>query len=254
MHGFPILEIFGAALFVILVTVIAWRQRELRPWLMTGWLWYLGALVPVIGIVQVGTQSLADRYTYVPMIGLLVAMIWSGAEIARRVPSRFKLQPAALIVITLPLALVSRRQMDHWRSDYDLWLHTWQVTSENYLAADKVGVALQSEGRYHDAVPYFKQALLINAADPLANFDVGADLHLRGQVQAALPFYQITANADTDPVLRADAFENLGAAYRQLGNSRAARESYLKALQYDPQRTRIYAALRETESQATPNP
>lgn len=254
LHALPIREVAESALFVIGMSVIAWRQKERRPWLLAGWLWFLGTLVPVIGILQVGSQARADRYAYIPMIGLLVALVWFGAEITQRIPSGYKVQPAIVILTAVFLAAVGRRQMEYWRSDYDLWLHTWQVTTDNYLAADKVGVALQSEGRYQDALPYFEKALLINAADPLANFDVGADLHLRGRVQDALPFYQITANADTDPLLRADAFENMGAAYRQLGNLSAARQSYLKALQYDPLRTRIYDALREVEPQPAPTP
>ena len=252
LHSLPMLGFAVAALFVVIAMVVVWRQKEQRPWLMAGWLWYLGTLVPVIGILQVGSQSRADRYAYVPMIGLLVVAVWFGAEITRQIPSRYRLQPAGVVVIAVFLAAVGRKQMDYWHSDYDLWLHTWQVTTDNYLAADKVGVALQSEGRYQDALPYFQRALLINATDPLANFDVGADLHLRGRVQDALPFYQITANADTDPLLRADAFENMGAAYRQLGDFTAARDSYVKALKYDPKRIRIYPALRDTELHTTP--
>jgi protein O-mannosyl-transferase len=253
LHALPIGEVTGAALFVIIATVVVWKLRERRPWLMAGWLWFLGTLVPVIGIVQVGSQSRADRYSYIPMIGLLVAAIWSAAEITQRAPLRSKLQPAVVILITAILAVVSLRQIEYWRSDYELWLHAWQVTTDNYLAADKVGMALQSKGRYQEALPYFRQALLINAADPLANFNVGPGLHSRGRLQDALPFYQVAARQDTDPLLRADAFENMGAAYRQLGNLTSARESYLRALQYDPQRTRIYDALREIESQTTPN-
>lgn len=109
-------------------------------------------------------------------------------------------------------------------------------------------MALQEAGRYAEAWTYFEQALRINAADPLSNFNVGTSLHLRGKRQDAIGFYQVTANQDTDPILRAEAFENMGTAYRQLGNLPAARESYLKALQYDPQRTRIYAVLSEMGS------
>jgi len=113
------------------------------------------------------------------------------------------------------------------------------VTTDNYIAADKVGVALQTQGRYQEALPYFEYTLRINAADPLANFDVGADLHLHGKIQEALPFQRVTAAQNTDPILRAEAFENMGTAYRQLGKLQLARESYLRALQYDPGRSRI---------------
>jgi protein O-mannosyl-transferase len=247
-HTPPTWEVAGATLFVIVATVVAWKQYGHRRWLTAGWLWFLGTLIPVIGIVQVGSQSRADRYCYIPMIGLLIAMVWFGAEILQRAPARFKLQPIMVIAIAIFFAIVSRHQMEYWRSNYDLWLHTWQVTTDNYLAADKVGVALQSEGRHQEALPYFERALQINPADPLANFNVGADLHSRGRLQDALSFYRITASQDTDPQLRADALENMGAAYHQIGNLDAARERYLEALQHDPGRTRIYAELRQIET------
>jgi tetratricopeptide (TPR) repeat protein len=250
LHALPSWKVAGAALLVIVATVVVWKQSEERPWLMAGWLWFLGTLIPVIGIVQVGSQARADRYCYIPLIGLLVVAVWSGAEILQRASWSSKLQPAMVIVIAA--SLVSRRQMEYWQSDYNLWLHTWRVTTDNYLAADKVGVALQGQGRYQEALPYFEKALQINAADPLANFNVGADLHSRGRLRDALPFYRITAKQDTDPLLRADAFENLGAAYQQLGDLPAARESYSTALQYDPQRSRVHTALHEMESPTAP--
>jgi len=244
----PFAEAAGASIFFIAATAVAWMQRQRRPWLMTGWLWFLGTLVPVIGIVQVGAQSRADRFAYIPMVGLLVVAVWSGAEITQRVPSRLRVQPAIVALVALFLGARTLTQISFWRSDYDLWLHTWQVTTDNYIAANKVGVALQKQGRYQEALPYFEHTLRINATDPLANFDVGADLHLHGKVQEALKFYQVTAAQNTDPILRAEAFENMGTAYRQLGKLQLARESYLKALQYDPGRSRIYAVLLEMES------
>jgi tetratricopeptide (TPR) repeat protein len=251
-HFLALGEVAGAAAFLIGATVVAWKQRQQRPWLMAGWLWFLGTLVPVIGIVQVGSQSRADRYAYIPMIGLLVAAVWSGAELMQaRVISR--LRPAYLVVavVAVFLARVSRTQIDVWRSEQDLWLHAWQVTADNYLAADKVGVGLQKQGRHQDALPYFQQALQINPGDALANFNIGVDLHLQGKVPQAVRHYQLTAGQDTNPLLRADAFENMGAAYEQLGNLQLARESYLKALQFDPERTRIYGALHEIETDVT---
>jgi tetratricopeptide (TPR) repeat protein len=230
--------------FLVGISVFAWSERERRPYVLAGWLWFLGALVPVIGMVQVGSQARADRYAYIPMIGLLIAAVWLMADIMREL-KRYKVGIALLVSTTVALGLCSRKQIDYWRSNYDLWLHAFQVTADNYLAADKVGVALQDEGRPEEAYPYFEQVLRINSADPLANFNVGVKSHLQGDIRGAIRFYQVTANQETDPMLRAEAFENMGTAYRQLGDLPAARESYLKALQYDPRRSRIYTVLRE---------
>jgi protein O-mannosyl-transferase len=237
-----------AAVFFAGIIAIAWKQKERRPYLMAGWLWFVGTLIPVIGIVQVGSQARADRYAYAPMIGVLVAGVWLLADLVRGKPKQFTAGMAIAIVVALSFAAATGRQISYWRSDFDLWLHAFQVTRDNYLAADKVGVALQRQGRYADALPYFEQALSINAVDPLANFNVGTSLHLRGQVRDAIALYQITAGQDTDPILRAEAFENMGTAYHQLGDDQHARDSYMKALHYDPARTRIYIALREIES------
>jgi hypothetical protein len=244
LHPPPILEIGAAAIFLIITTTLVWNERERRPHLMTGWLWFLGTLVPVIGILQVGPQARADRYDYIPMIGLLVAAVWSMAQVAERWP---RLRVAVVIAVASVLTASSLKQIGYWRSDYDLWSHALRVTTDNYIASDKVGLALQTEGRYEEALSYFEQSLGINSTDPLANFNVGANLQLRGRVRDALPLYQVTANQDTDPILRAQAFENLGAAYWQLGDLQAARENYLKALHYDPQQKRIYGALRELQ-------
>lgn len=240
-----LIQLALATSFLCLISGVAWRQREHRPYLLVGWLWFLGSLVPVIGIVQVGSQAHADRYAYLPMIGLLVASVWTLAEFVQRKPLRVKWAHAGALVVVGIFAVVSRRQIKYWSSDYDLWLHAFHVTTDNYLAANKVGVALQNEGRYDEALGYFERAWHINPADPLANFNIGVHCHVNGDFETAIRFYQVTANQNTTPKLRAEAFENMGTAYRQLGDDRRARESYLNALEWDPTRNRIYAALRE---------
>lgn len=239
-----------AAAFLCLISGMVWRQREHRPYLLVGWLWFLGSLVPVIGIVQVGSQAHADRYAYVPMIGLLVAGVWTLAEFVQRKPTRVKWAQAGALAVVGIFAVVSRKQIMYWSSDHDLWLHAFQVTTGNYLAANKVGVALQNEGKYDEALFYFERAFHINPADPLANFNIGVHYHLNGDFETAIRFYEVTANQNTTPKLRAEAFENMGTAYRQLGDDRRARESYLNALEWDPTRNRIYAALREMNGNA----
>lgn len=241
----------GAALWECLVAVIlitagamfAWSERERRPYLLAGALWFAGTLVPMIGILQVGSQARADRYAYFPMIGLVTAAVWWCAEITWPQVKQHKVQSAFAIAAALTLAGITLNQLKYWRSDYALWLHTWQVTSNNYLAADKVGVALQAEKRFTDAAPYFEQALRINPSDPLANFNVGTSLQLQGRLREAIARYQVTSGQGTTPLLRAEAYENMGTAYIQLGDASAARVSYLNALRYDPQRISVVAAL-----------
>jgi tetratricopeptide (TPR) repeat protein len=239
-----------AAAFLCVISAMAWKQREHRPYLLVGWLWFTGSLLPVLGIVQVGSQARADRYAYVPMIGLLIAGVWTLAELVDRKPARIKWAQAGAVVVVGIFAMVSRQQIRYWSSDYDLWLHAFQVTTDNYLAANKVGVALQNEGRYDEALQYFERAWHINPSDPLANFNIGVHYHLNRDFETAIRYYEVTANQKTTPILRAEAFENMGTAYRQLGDHSRARDSYLNALQFDPTRNRIYAALREIDGNA----
>jgi tetratricopeptide (TPR) repeat protein len=241
LHPIPAWEILGEFLILVCITALAWRVRLRHAYFLTGWLWFLGTLVPVVGILQVGSQARADRYTYLPMIGFWIAVVWLTAEIVGRGRPYFV---GLSLVLSVTFAVVTRGQLDYWRSDYDLWLHAFYVTTDNHLAADKVGVALQKDGRYEDAFSFFNQALRIDGSDPLANFNIGVEHHLRGEMQRAIQFYEVTANQNTDPKLRADAFENMASVYTSLGNLPAARDDYLKTLQFDPQRTRVYAKLR----------
>lgn len=243
-------EVGTAVVFLIGMTTLFWKERERRPYLVMGWLWFLGTLVPVIGILQVGPQARADRYSYISMIGLLVAGVGSLAHVGVGWP---RLRSAVVIAVALVLSAFTLRQIGYWRSNYDLWSHTLRVTTSNYIASDKVGLALQEQGRYEEALPYFERSLVINPADPLANFNIGASMQSRGRLRDALPLYWVTVSQDTDPILRSQAFENLGSAYWQLGDLQAARQNYLNALQYDPERTRIYAALRELQTLLPPD-
>src|ERR1700733_4997519 len=141
-----------AALFLLAVSAVAWWQRAARPYLITGWLWFLGTLVPVIGLVQVGEQAIADRYAYIPLIGIFVMAVWAAADLAdsRRLsfPSRAKIAAVVMAVF----ALFTIDQLRYWRSAVDIWAHTVKVTNDNFLAEQNLGAALLAADRYPEAL------------------------------------------------------------------------------------------------------
>ena len=235
-----------ATLLLVAVTVLVIRSR--RRYLLTGWFWFLGTLVPVIGIVQVGSQGIADRYLYLPAIGLFWMTVWGLGEVAERLAASFTARRVVTVVPLIALSVITVRQLGFWSSNERLWQHALDVTTNNYVAEDKYGNELVTQGRLGDAYPHFENALRINPSDPLANFNIGARLHLGGQLRPAIAHYEITVGQDTNPILRAQGYENMGTAYRQLGDYSRAAESYRKAILYDPQKTSLYKALQEMEA------
>ena len=155
-----------AALFLLAVSALVYSQRSARPYLVTGWLWYLGTLVPVIGIVQVGDQAMADRYAYVPLIGIFVMVVWGIADWAdsRDVSLGFRWAVCATILVAF--SFLTWRQIGYWRSDIDVWSHTLELTKVNYLAETNLASALRKGGRAQEALPHYQAAETLTPDNP----------------------------------------------------------------------------------------
>jgi len=147
-----------AALFLAGVSVAVWKQHDSRPYLVVGWLWYLGTLVPVIGIVQVGDQGMADRYAYLPLIGIFVMVVWGFSEWADRVPMKPVQRVILAGAVLGVLALLTRRQLNYWQSEESVWAHALDVTTNNVFAENNRANTLRSEGRVAEALPHFEVA------------------------------------------------------------------------------------------------
>jgi tetratricopeptide (TPR) repeat protein len=221
-----------SAIFLIVVSLLVWQSRKQRPYALTGWLWFLGTLVPVIGLVQVGPQGMADRYAYIPAIGIFVLLVWGFNDWASSTPSISGwLKPIAVVVLAF-LAILTFRQIGYWRSSEELWTHTLQVTEDNFMADDMLGSVLVQERR-PEALQYFEAAARIAPWDPDSHQAVGAALQDRGDLQGAIREYQVVLHAK-DPKILAYTYANLGVIYRELGNSAAAHLSSEQALRSDP--------------------
>jgi Flp pilus assembly protein TadD len=150
----------GAAL-LLAITAIVMRMRTQWPWAVTGWLWFVGTLVPVIGLVQVGSQPFADRYTYLPYTGIFIMIVWGVAEIAARRTAWQRIAAGAALVVVGALAVHAYRQVGYWRDGITLWTRTLTVTDRNYRAHNALGVALEDAGRDREAADRYAAAVAI---------------------------------------------------------------------------------------------
>jgi protein O-mannosyl-transferase len=224
-----------AFFFLVGVSVLVWKERFSRRYLVTGWLWYLGTLVPVIGIVQVGDQAMADRYTYIPLIGIFIMVVWRAADWADSRAVIFKVRAAVTVVILTILAILTWRQIGYWRSNYDLWSHTLEVTKTNFLAEANLGHALLVLNRPEEALPHYQAAARLRPSDPIRHVDLAVDLAECGRLQDAVEEYQTAIQSTFDDKVQARSYESLGALYSALGDYSKARESYKQALRADPE-------------------
>jgi len=230
--------------FVVLLVISTFVLRfRSKPYLLVGWLWFLGTLVPVIGLVQVGDQAMADRYAYIPLIGIFVMISWlaaDGAEV-RKIP-----EPACIGVATcvvLALALLTHRQLAYWDSSYDLWAHTLAVTKNNFIAEDNLGGALLMDGKTDEAYPHFQAAAQINPRDPMSHTNLGTYLQEHGHSQEAIAEYNTTISLTSDAGLLASTYANQGTAYRELGDSTRAQAAYEDALRLNPGQFNAYLGM-----------
>ena len=232
-----------AALFLLSVSVLVWQQRSPRPYLITGWLWFLGTLVPVIGLIQVGEQAMADRYAYIPLLGIFLMAVWGAADLADRRQLSLRSRATAAAVVLVLLAILTSIQIRYWRSSYDLWSHAVDVTKDNFVGEENLGRALLALDRPAEAVPHLQKATRIRPLDPNGHLSLGGALATSGQTRDAIAEYEAAIPRLTDPNTRAVTCETLGRLYNQVGNYTKARESYEQALQLNPKSTEAQKAL-----------
>jgi tetratricopeptide (TPR) repeat protein len=196
-NGLPTWQPIIAAAILLAITIAVFALRKSRPYLIVGWLWYLVMLAPVIGLIQINLQAHADRYTYLPQIGLYLIIAWGVADLLSSWRYRPQIASAAAVVAILSLAFVARVQASYWRDSETLWTHTIAVTKDNYFAHASLADLLMRRGRVSEAIGHSEEALRIRPND-------------------------------------ADAQNNLGLAMLQTGDTKRAVEHLEKALEINP--------------------
>src|SRR5947208_4335347 len=188
--GIAAWQIIGAALLLIGITAFCLFEWKIRPYLVVGWLWFLGTLVPVIGLVQVGAQTMADRYFYIPSIGLFIALVFGLADIAEMRRVAPWLSAAIANVVLLVLATLTNAQIHQWTDSFALFQHALAVTPPNYTIETSLGLALGKSNRYDDAAAHFQKALKIRPDFYDALFNMGVIRFYQGRLPEAIEYYQ----------------------------------------------------------------
>ncbi len=235
-------QIVLSALVLLAITAVVLIRREKR-YLAMGWFWFLGTLVPVIGLVQVGDQAMADRYAYIPLVGIFVMIAFGVADLADAKKLGFKPRLIAGACILAALSFLTYRQLGYWSSSYELWSHTLAITQNNFVAEDNMGGALLLLDKPDEAHTHFEAAARINPHDPMSHSNLGVYLQEHNQLRGAVEEYRSAIQMTSDPALLASTYANLGAAYRDLGDDAKARESYDESLRMNPDQFNAYLGL-----------
>jgi protein O-mannosyl-transferase len=224
--GWPVLVvIFSAMLFAVLCATAVAARRKL-PYVFTGWFWFAGMLVPVIGLVSVGTQAMADRYAYLPLVGILMAVVWGTGEICRKWrPPRSAILMVATLVFLIG-ALRARNQATVWENDGTLFGHAVTVTTNNYIASVDLAFWYSKNGRIQDALKYYDAAVQMSSNDLTA---VSYATHTRLPAELYRYYNTLRLNSE-DP----DNLYNIGNAFAKRGNWDEAIRNYSRALQIAP--------------------
>jgi len=219
------------------VSWIAWRMRRTRPYWLAGWLWYLGTLVPVIGLVQVGKQAMADRYGYFPCIGIFLAAVLAGKELATRFKVKWQPLLAGAGLILAVNVWFTARQLNYWRDDISLFSHAVAVTGDNPGAQINLGLALEQAGRRDSALVHYREALRMAPDSVEAQNNLANILNDEGQTREALDHYQAALRLDqTVPLTHC----NLGTLLVKLGRFDEAMQHYQAAQRLQPEDPHVH--------------
>ncbi len=237
--GINYLNVIVASAFILVTSYLAFRQMKNRPYFLVGWLWYLGTLVPVLGFVRIGDHAMADRYTYVPLIGLVVTLVWGSDELIQRLHLNKKTVVALSIVVLSVLAFMTLKQTTYWKNDIVLFEHAIEVTKDNAPAHKRLGLAYGFLMNVEKATSERKIAMLlhyqslrkIKPNDFEVRFMLGNSYMEFLRYDEAIGEYLVCVglNAKSSKV-----YNNLGIAYSNNGNIIEARRAFVEASALDP--------------------
>jgi tetratricopeptide (TPR) repeat protein len=217
--------IFSAVLLGVLTAFFAMSAR-LRPFVVMGWLWFLGTLVPVIGLVQAGAQAMADRYMYIPSIGLFILIVWGFASFLNAVLGKKFLSVGASVVAISACLVCTHIQLGYWRDSETLFRHAVAAIPDNYLGYDSLGKAFQDQGRKDEAISCWNKAVQLAPEYAEAQYNLGTMLLEQGKEEQAIPHLRAAVEAAPR---NASAHQNLGNAYLKLGDLGQATVHYAES-------------------------
>jgi tetratricopeptide (TPR) repeat protein len=238
--SFAFWQVAMCVLLLLVISIFVIRFGRNRKYLPVGWFWFVGTLTPVVGLVQSGSQGYADRYTYIPYIGLFIVITWGLPELLSNWPQRKIALGLSMIISLTTLGICAHRQASYWNNNLTLFSHAIEVTQNNYLAYNNLGVAYDSLGRYQDAMEPCKQAIKIKPDYAMAHYNLGLSYSRVGRWQDAVEPYKQAIRIKPN---YADAYNNLGVTYFQLGRHKDAVEAYKEAIRIKPDFAMAHFAL-----------
>jgi tetratricopeptide (TPR) repeat protein len=229
--GLPLWEVVGAVILLVFISAVLFVVRQRHPCFLVGWLWYLGMFVPMIGFIQAGSIARADRYTYLPQIGLYLLLTWAAADLSAGLRHRRVVLGGCSTIILVALIFCARAQTSYWRNSESLWTHTLEITKNNDIAHTDLGLALLNQGRTGEAIRQYQETIRLKPDDAEAYYNLGNALISNGQTDEAISQYQKAIRLKPDD---AEACYNLGNALINKGQTDEAISQYQKAIRLKP--------------------
>jgi tetratricopeptide (TPR) repeat protein len=227
----PAWQMIAAALAIAGATALAARNIRRRPYISVGWFWYLGTLIPVIGLIQVGAQSRADRYTYIPLIGISIVAAWGAVELFERRGWNRRPLASGASDVSVAWAVLAWNDVAYWRNSSTLFTHALEVTDANYVAYNNLGAALRHDGNIPGAIDNFEHVVAIRPDDAEAQDNLGEALTAGGKMDDAEP--HLVQAIRLRPSF-AKAHVDLGAVLLRTGHAAEAESQYRLAVEFDP--------------------
>lgn len=222
-----VFKVAGAIILLALLTIMVVAQRKKRPYLIFGWFWYLITLLPVIGFIRVGGQALADRYTYIPLIGLFLMIVWGGAEIADTWRKWFPSVAGVAVIVITTLSVLTVIQIRYWQNSYDLFAHALAVVERNWLAHNNMGILLSQHNRTAEAIVHFQESVRLNPMGIEGFRNLGNAYQMAGRNPEAIEAFRAAVRINPND---AESHYRLGYAYLLGGNSEFAYTEYRQLL------------------------
>lgn len=230
-------QILGYGLLFTTLSVFAFFLRKRYPYILVGWLWYLGMLVPVIGLIQVGSQAMADRYTYLPLIGLFIIIAWGVPDLLKNRFNNPKIPLIFAFISLVILFLISQNQIRYWKNSITLFQHALEVTEDNFIAHHNLGVALSKRGHYNEAIEHYAQTLRIVPNYVSAHHNMGIALAKQGKQDEAIQKYNDVLHLAPN---HKEVYFSLGNAMVAKGMLEQAVSYFQKAIKLNPSHAETY--------------
>ena len=237
-----------AALALLVISVAVWRYRA-KKYLVVGWMWYLGVLLPMSGIVQSGRQGMADRYVCGSLLGLFIGIVWLIADWAKELGWKREALVAAFVIVLVPLVYLTPMQIGYWRNSLTLFGHTLDVTGNNGIAEENYGSALAEVGEMQLATQHMEKAVRLVPDVSTPHYDLAVLLQMQSRWSEAEQQYRMALERSVDPLEKAQAHNNLGALYRQQQDRAAAQREFSEAIALNPGEVNSYLGRGMVEQQ-----